>query len=96
MANVYVKVKNEEARQQMAIGELLFGEGKTLSFEGNALALELTPEIYASLNPEFAEILEEGSLTSEDLEKLSEGIVYYDTGAERPYWIFKKDVELIY
>lgn len=93
MANVHVTVKNEETKKVMLVGEILYGTGKIPAFEGTMMVANPTPEQYASLHPDFAEIVNEEGFHADEL---SRGIIYYDAGCERPLWVLEEHVELQY
>lgn len=87
----FVIITDQKARKEMAVFEMLFGEGKTLSFEGPLLAVDPTPEELAELDSNFKEIYESGRF--EDMEVV-DGVVYYDTGAKRGYVIDEDEVNI--
>jgi hypothetical protein len=84
-----VKVINEEFKNNTVIWSLLVGEGSP-SFEGEVLAVNPSREMFATLNDNFKDAVEDGMVPP-----VVEGVVYFDTGTERAYHINAKDLELL-
>jgi hypothetical protein len=85
-----VTVTNQQLKAEMAFAELLFGSGKEPSFTGKLLAVNPTKEDFATYNENFAEAVADGFIQ----EEVIDGVVYYDTGADRAYLVDADHVEI--
>jgi hypothetical protein len=85
-----IRVVNEQFKKEMTFAEILFGSGNFPSFEGELLAVNPTPEEYAKHDENFKACNEAGEDTD-----VHEGVIYYDTGAERAFWVKPEHVEVV-
>jgi hypothetical protein len=85
-----IRVINEQLKAEMLFGELLFGSGKAPSFEGELVAVYPTPEEFAKHNENFKACYEAG-----EAQDVHEGVIYWDTGAGRAFWVKPKYLEVV-
>lgn len=77
-----VRVMDEITRSALYTGQVVFEGGKVPSFEGELIAVNPTKEEYAAINDDFKALAEMGLA-----EGVEDGLVYYDEGAERAFWV---------
>ncbi len=86
-----IRITDEKLKVEMAFAEMVLGSGESPSFEGELLEVYPTPEEYARHDENFKAYVEAG----QDLEGISEGVVYFDTGVNRAFWIFDNVFEVV-
>jgi hypothetical protein len=84
-----VTVVTEQLKAEMVFAELLFATGNELSFTGELLAINPTKEEFATFNSNFKHAVEAGMTPD-----IVDGVVYYDTGADRAYIVPEAHVEI--
>lgn len=84
-----VEITNESTRSALSLGQLFSG-GNAPSFTGKLLAVRPTLEEYSSLDETFEKIVSSGRARG-----IESGVVYYDTGSERPFWVDFDDVSVV-
>lgn len=86
-----VLVTDEQLKSEMVMAEMIFGKGKSPSFEGELLAVNPTREEFATFNENFAYAVEIGEVPAGNVD----GVVYYDAGAERAFIMSHNEVEIV-
>ncbi|MEH7116950.1 hypothetical protein V7128_05915 [Neobacillus vireti] len=84
-----LKVVDQQMKAEMLLAELLFGSGNAPSFECEVLAINPTKEQFATFDENF-EMAVRGGFVPEEVE----GIVYFDSGANRAFIVGSEFVEI--
>lgn len=82
-------ITNQDLRDEMVFASMLF-EGKKPDLQGEILAVNPTPEEFAKHDENFRSAFEDG-----EVDGVEEGVIYYDKGAERAFWILPQYAKTI-
>lgn len=91
MAKAFVTVTDNDFKAHITLAEVIFQTGLTPSFDGELLAINPSREEFAKFDQNFASAVEAGVVP-----EVVEGVVYFDTGAQRAYHLEESGVSIEY